>query len=160
LSSSDRNVSKLASLSPEKRNLLLARLGSGQIAADDTESPKPTPAAEHAPLSYPQKRMWLVDQLAPGLPTYNVPITIRLRGAVNVDLFAGAVNSLVRRHEPLRTVVSDGVGEPEQRVLDVAEVPLPVVDRQSPRRAGRSTCVSGRCCAPSCSGWPTTTTCS
>jgi amino acid adenylation domain-containing protein len=128
LSSSDRNVSKLASLSPEKRNLLLARLGSGQIAADDTGSPKPTPAAEHAPLSYPQKRMWLVDQLAPGLPTYNVPITIRLRGAVNVDLFAGAVNSLVRRHEPLRTVVSDGVGEPEQRVLDVAEVPLPVVD--------------------------------
>jgi amino acid adenylation domain-containing protein len=84
---------------------------------------------EPAPLSYPQSRMWLVDRLTPGRPTYNVPTAIRLRGTLVVPALAGALTALVRRHEPLRTAIEQHGEVPLQRVVSMAAIggiPLPV----------------------------------
>jgi hypothetical protein len=104
---------RLASLTPEKRELLRRRLGRStpvQLAVD------PGPS-EPLPLSYEQERLWLADRLDPGNPAYLLTVGVRLRGALNVSALEQALTEIVRRHEPLRTTFLEIDGRPLQRVL-------------------------------------------
>ncbi|HEY4456259.1 MAG TPA: amino acid adenylation domain-containing protein [Pseudonocardiaceae bacterium] len=123
--------SKLSTLDPAKRELLLRKLAeqrAGKPARTEALTITPDSSGEPAPLSHPQQRMWLVEQLAPGLPTYNVPTTLRLRGKLDIDALGDTLRALLARHTVLRTVVSDEGDEPVQRVLAAGDVPLPVVE--------------------------------
>jgi amino acid adenylation domain-containing protein len=55
------------------------------------------------PLSYSQERLWFLNQLEPGVPSFNVPATINLSGKLNVMALGQSLNEIVRRHEVLRT---------------------------------------------------------
>src|SRR5207247_10434729 len=55
------------------------------------------------PLSYAQERLWFLQQLAPESPYYNVPMALRLQGALDVEAMERALREIVRRHEALRT---------------------------------------------------------
>ena len=81
------------------------------------------PRGEHLPLSYAQRRLWLVDSMQEPGTTYNVPMSVRLRGALDADALAAAFTDLAGRHEVLRTVIAAVDGEPYQRIL----APEPVV---------------------------------
>ncbi len=80
------------------------------------------------PLSFAQQRLWFLDQLEPGTASYNVPVALRLVGPLRVDALRGAIDTVVARHEALRTsfVVSDG--GPAQVVNEPAALDLPVTD--------------------------------
>ncbi|MEU6796705.1 amino acid adenylation domain-containing protein [Nonomuraea wenchangensis] len=82
----------------------------------------PATSATDMPLSPAQERLWFLAQLEPDTPAYNVPLTLRLRGPVDVAALTGAVADLAERHWILRGVIQDG------RVRPVAAVPVPVVD--------------------------------
>jgi amino acid adenylation domain-containing protein len=99
----------------------------------------PAPRGGPIPLSFGQRRLWLVDQLRPGSPAYNVPAALRVRGPLRPRALAAALAALAERHEALRTVFPASGGEPVQVVLPPAPVPLPVVDLGSlpADRAGR-----------------------
>ncbi|PRQ00459.1 condensation domain-containing protein [Enhygromyxa salina] len=109
------------------RALVDARAGTGPGAAanDDAIGPRPQPA--RAPLSSTQERLWFLDQLDPGNPTYNIPAAVELRGALDVAALRQAFSALVERHEILRTTFVIGELGPEQRIAPPAPVPLPVV---------------------------------
>ncbi len=79
---------------------------------------------EVVPLSLAQQRMWFLNRLDPESTVYNIPLAIRLRGALNVDALQQAVIDLLERHEILRTVYPeiDGVGH--QVILPVGGVAL------------------------------------
>ncbi|MEA2613843.1 MAG: hypothetical protein QOI52_1802, partial [Chloroflexota bacterium] len=69
------------------------------------------------PLSYPQRRLYFVDRLAPGNPTYNIPSGYLLRGPFAPAALAAALAEVLRRHEALRTrIVAGANGEPGQEV--------------------------------------------
>lgn len=55
-----------------------------------------------APASLGQQRLWLLDQLTPGCPAYNVGTITRLTGAVNLRALEKAIGTLMGQHEPLR----------------------------------------------------------
>src|SRR5215213_4758559 len=55
------------------------------------------------PLSFAQQRLWFIDQLAPGGTVYNIPLAVRLSGALNVPALEQTLNEIIRRHEVLRT---------------------------------------------------------
>ncbi|HJU38912.1 MAG TPA: amino acid adenylation domain-containing protein, partial [Tahibacter sp.] len=78
-------------------------------------------------LSYAQQRLWFVDQLG-GSRQYNMPVALRLRGALDVDALQGALDALVARHEVLRTVYAQVDGEAVQVIRPAAPVPIAVVD--------------------------------
>src|SRR5689334_19487364 len=74
------------------------------------------------PLSFAQQRLWLIEQLMPGTPTYNVVMALRMTGALDVAALHASLNDLVRRHETLRTRFATTDGQPLQVI--VAEQPL------------------------------------
>src|SRR5229473_1215461 len=54
-------------------------------------------------LSYAQQRLWFIDQLEPGGATYNIPVAVRLKGALDVGVVEKVFKEVVKRHEVLRT---------------------------------------------------------
>ncbi|MFF0598941.1 condensation domain-containing protein, partial [Streptomyces antibioticus] len=84
------------------------------------------------PLSYAQRRLWLIDHVQGPGTSYNVPFAVRIRGAVDVRAVEAALADLVARHEPLRTVFTEVDGEPYQNVLSPGEARVPFTVRRVP----------------------------
>ena len=80
------------------------------------------------PLSHAQRRLWFLDRLDPDNPVYNLPVGLRLAGALAPAALAGGLGELLRRHEILRTTYAETGGEPVQRVTEPGPWTLPVVD--------------------------------
>lgn len=68
------------------------------------------------PLSFSQERLWFVDQLE-GSVQYHMPAILRLKGGLDTEALAYALQQMVRRHEPLRTVIRQQDGEVSQELL-------------------------------------------
>ncbi|MFY0566790.1 MupA/Atu3671 family FMN-dependent luciferase-like monooxygenase [Archangium lansingense] len=75
-------------------------------------------------LSSGQFRLWFLDRLMPGVPLYNVQFGLRMEGPLDASALERALDSLVRRHAILRTIFPEVDGEPRQRVLPAASLPL------------------------------------
>jgi len=80
------------------------------------------------PLSFGQQRLWFLDRLEPGSTVFNIPVPLRLAGPLDAAALGRALDVLVARHEPLRTVFAEREGRAVQIVQPVAPVPLPLAD--------------------------------
>lgn len=89
------------------------------------------------PLSHVQRRLWVLEQMAPDAAAYNMPSAFLLEGPVDVGALESAVQLLVKRHEILRSVFVLDAGEPRQFVHE-AQACLQTVDlRAAPDRESR-----------------------
>ncbi|MGW3965986.1 amino acid adenylation domain-containing protein [Amycolatopsis sp. NPDC005003] len=86
-------------------------VSAGQAGAGFRKLPRP----EKIPLSHAQTRMWFLNRLEGA--GYNIPLAVRLGGALDPAALAAALADVVERHEILRTVFPDVDGVPYQRVL-------------------------------------------
>jgi amino acid adenylation domain-containing protein len=80
------------------------------------------------PASFAQQSLWFIDQLTPGMATYNTPSALRIRGKLEIEVLEKTVKEIVRRHETLRTRFVAVRGEPQQIIEDQVSVQLPVLD--------------------------------
>jgi amino acid adenylation domain-containing protein len=78
--------------------------------------------------SFAQERFWFVDQVMGSSAAYNIPVAVRLRGDLRVDVLERAFSEIVRRHEILRTHFSVEDDRPVQIVEPSHRVSLEVVD--------------------------------
>ena len=88
----------------------------------------PVPRDRHLPLSFAQQRLWFLDRLEPDNPFYNLYVAFRLTGPLNVSAAERSLNEVVRRHEALRTTISEVDGQPKQQIAPSLRLELPVLD--------------------------------
>jgi amino acid adenylation domain-containing protein/non-ribosomal peptide synthase protein (TIGR01720 family) len=96
-------------------------------AARSTDPIVPADRDEPAPLSFPQQQLWLLEQLSTG-GAYNIPTAVRWPGDLDMAVLRAALLQVIRRHEVLRTGFPALGGSPVQRVAEVDDVPLPLID--------------------------------
>ncbi len=111
---------RLAHLSPERRELLRQASLRERMARSRI---RPRPRPEHIPLTFGQRRLWLLDRLSPGLVAYNSPAAQWLHGALDAADLRRAIQSWIDRHEVLRTVYPANTGEPYQKILAAQTLP-------------------------------------
>ncbi|WP_344016998.1 condensation domain-containing protein, partial [Kitasatospora atroaurantiaca] len=91
---------------------------------------EPVEISGPVPLSPAQQRLWFLNRLEGPNATYNQPEVLRLAGPLDERALEDAVNDVMGRHQPLRTVFYEVDGRPYQRVVPVEEarIALPAVD--------------------------------
>ena len=112
---------KLAALSPEKRALLRARLKPKSVIAPGADQSR-------GPLTPEQERLWFLDQKDGPSAMYNVPLLLRLSGALDVQRLELALRAVMTRHAALRTRICAEGGEPMMRVDEDAKLKLLVLE--------------------------------
>ena len=83
---------------------------------------------ERLPLSFAQQRLWFLQQLEPESTAYNLPLAVRLSGALDRSALQRSLSEIVRRHEALRTTFATAAGEPVQVIHPAVAVSLPLID--------------------------------
>lgn len=77
---------------------------------------------EFYPMSSAQKRIYLLCQMDETGVAYNIPVALRIIGALDVNAIKRAMQNVVDRHEILRTEFMMLEGEPVQRIWKHVEV--------------------------------------
>ncbi len=80
------------------------------------------------PTSFAQQRLWLLDQLHPDAPVYNIPIAVRLEGPLDHTVLTRCFREIVQRHETLRTTYSVIDGNLVQLIASSGSLEPPLVD--------------------------------
>ena len=79
------------------------------------------------PVSYSQRRMWLVQRFNPETTAYNMPFAVRLRGTLDRRALEQTLAQLVERHEAFRTSFVEAGGEPMQTIAARGNAALSVI---------------------------------
>ena len=127
---------QMAALSPAQRALLELRLMKKNQREQTRRQVIAARQLKSAPLSYNQQGLWVLNQLMLGESVYHTPTAARLTGTLNVDALKKALQSLIDRHDALRTVFKIVDGAPTQVIQDV-KLEIPVVDLTIMREAER-----------------------
>src|SRR6478672_10055226 len=107
-------AARIASLPPEKRALLAARLAKSEGSAGGRSQIPSRDRSIPAALSYTQRSVWFLDQLYPENVAYNSPIAVRFVGPLDTNALEWSLNQILRRHDLLRARFELRNGEPVQ----------------------------------------------
>jgi amino acid adenylation domain-containing protein len=86
------------------------------------------PAGEAGLPSFAQERLWLLDRLRSGDPSYVVAGAVELRGRLDAEALRRALDESARRHDALRLRFSAEGGRVMARVAEAGPVPFETVD--------------------------------
>ena len=101
-----------------------------QNASDTTES-------YAMPASCIQERFWLLSKLAPDNAAFHMPACVRLSGPVSEDSLEKSFQSLVGRHEILRTTFDEIDGRLAQVIAPAGKLSLAVMNLENLPEADR-----------------------
>ena len=109
-----------------------------QLQSTETRPPLiPRQRPGHLPLSHAQRRLWFIHQLQETTSEYNLPEALRLRGELDRRALERAINTIVERHEILRTHFAEIEGEPRQIIVPHLPIEIPCEDFSSMEEAER-----------------------
>src|SRR5438270_12786767 len=115
---------RLRSLTPEQRALFELRMRARNNAQTHAIPIRARSEGTLLPLSFAQQRLWFLHRLQPESPLYNIFLTVRLTGRLEVAALERALAEIVHRHEVLLTTFIQVEGKPVQRIHAHANIPL------------------------------------
>ncbi|MGZ4164197.1 MAG: non-ribosomal peptide synthetase, partial [Tumebacillaceae bacterium] len=128
-------MDKIADLSPAQRALLEKRLkGKGLGAVNNQLAQRGIPKRTidgPMPLSNAQQRLWVIEQFESGNYTYNIPVSVRMKGSVDLVILERCINEVIKRHETMRTSFATVNEEPVQVIAPEVSLTLEVIDLQA-----------------------------
>lgn len=110
----------------------------GAAASDETPPIVPVSRQQPLPLSFAQQRMYLLYNLEPESPAYNLYNAVRLVGELDVEALRHTFCEILRRHEVLRTRFELHDGQPRQRITTVLRDPVRMLDLEALPEPARS----------------------
>ncbi|MEM9944617.1 MAG: amino acid adenylation domain-containing protein, partial [Cyanobacteria bacterium P01_D01_bin.36] len=129
---------RIASLSPAQQQLFRKQLEAkgipwDQAVARSEEPIEPVTATAIArpaklPLSASQKHLWVLHQLYPDTSAYHISMVLDMKGTLSSAAMQQSLQSIVNRHESLRTVFLQEDNQPYTKVLPAVELEFPVID--------------------------------
>src|SRR5688572_28540532 len=127
---------RIRTLSPKQIALLAKRLET----RSGSRVPTITRSGKHDQLSFAQRRLWFLHQLAPEDATYKIALEVKLTGALDVSALNRALSAIVERREVLRTTFAAIDGQPVANIQPPVAVELVLIDLsgdEDPERAAR-----------------------
>jgi amino acid adenylation domain-containing protein len=107
---------------------LSALIDAGGEDAQEESALAPVPDGDRTELSPSQQRMWLTQQLAPPATPLNRITALTLDGPLDRQRLSAAIDTVVARHEILRTAYPIVDGRALQRVLPPSAISMDFVD--------------------------------
>ena len=126
VSAGENIEARIGGLSPAKRALLDRRLGNrtgprkGPTRLTEGMGPWPT--------SFGQRDFWFLQRLEPDSASFNTTDAVRVRGPLDVEALTTAVQTLVERHQVLRTGLTVVDSEPMQVIRPAEDLKFPVTE--------------------------------
>ncbi len=118
---------RIAALPPEKRALFERQLREKGLQLDRATICKRDNLKE-LPLSFAQQRLWFLHQLEADTTAYNIAFSWRFTGNLDIALLQSCLNTIVQRHEILRTAFVAVNGQPNQVIIPELLLALPIID--------------------------------
>lgn len=111
------------------RNPVLASLASALAGTSPADQALlPLPSQEWYETSPGQRRLWILQQMAPESAAYNMPVALKIQGRIDPVALEKSLIALVERHEALRTLFREQDGTPVQVILPASGGYLSTVD--------------------------------
>ncbi|MEP7122426.1 MAG: non-ribosomal peptide synthase/polyketide synthase [Byssovorax sp.] len=114
------------------------RAGRGVALPPLTRAPREGPLS----LSFAQERLWFLDQLEPGDPSYVMASAVQLDGRLDISALERALAAIVARHEILRTTFATTSGKPAQIIHASIDLGFSISDLSAFSPADRDAAVA------------------
>ncbi|WP_275290959.1 non-ribosomal peptide synthetase [Amycolatopsis sp. La24] len=111
-----------------KQRLLARLLRERGIALPDPDRIVPAGRTDDLPLSFAQQRMWFLDQVEPGQSTYHIAMSARIDGPLRAGSLRAGLESVLARHDALRSAFHSREGLVRQSVRPAVPTPMSAVD--------------------------------
>ncbi|MCO8171811.1 amino acid adenylation domain-containing protein, partial [Pseudomonas sp. 21LCFQ02] len=119
-------IESVSALSSEKRKALAILLSQKGVNLYGIAPIFCRDADEPLRLSYAQERQWFLWNLDPHSAAYHITSALRLRGTLDIGALQRSFDTLIERHEVLRTVFVEAQGQVLQRILAPYTLPIKV----------------------------------
>ncbi|MEP7218250.1 MAG: amino acid adenylation domain-containing protein, partial [Bacteroidota bacterium] len=116
------NLTRIRNLPPEKQAFLLEQLKQEMMSGGEHPIERDEARKRAIPLSFPQWRLWTIDQLGPGGTMYNEVSALRFQGRLDGDVLAMVLTEIVRRHDMLRTTFEVADNDPRQVIAPTGAI--------------------------------------
>ena len=81
-------------------------------------------------LSFAQQRLWFLHQFEPHSSSNNMPVVVRIVGALNIEILERSLSEVFTRHEVLRATFPAVDGQPTVKISPPAPIQLEIVELQ------------------------------
>lgn len=115
----------------EKRRQYLQKMLEEGVSPANLPIPLVRDDTTVVPLSFAQERQWFLWQMEPQGTAYNIGVSLRLHGPLNLQALQGSFDALLARHESLRTTFTHDSrdGGPRQQIAPQLTVAIECRER-------------------------------
>jgi amino acid adenylation domain-containing protein len=125
-------------LSPKRRALVEALLRKEGLTISGKQAIVRRTCGNVAPLSFHQQRLWFLHELEPNSDPYKLCSAFRLTGRLDLEALQRALETIVARHEVIRTTYTARDGVPVQVIAESSPFELQMTDLTQVPQAERN----------------------